>query len=31
MQREIARADDHEGRKGLLLRFLETLGIGFDS
>ena len=31
MQREIARADDHEGRKGLVLRFLESLGIGFDS
>jgi glycine/D-amino acid oxidase-like deaminating enzyme len=31
LQREIARADDHEGRKGLVLRFLENLGIGFDS
>jgi glycine/D-amino acid oxidase-like deaminating enzyme len=31
MQREIARADEHEGRKGLVLRFLENLGIGFDS
>jgi len=26
-----ARADNHEGRKGLVLRFLESLSIGFDS
>jgi hypothetical protein len=31
MQRELARADANEGRKGLILRFLESLGIGFDS
>jgi len=31
MQRELARADANEGRKGLALRFLESLGIGFDS
>ena len=31
MQRELAQADANEGRKGLALRFLESLGIGFDS
>ena len=30
-QRPGACADNHEGRKGLVLRFLESLGIGFDS
>jgi glycine/D-amino acid oxidase-like deaminating enzyme len=31
MQRELARADENDGRKGLALRALERLGIGFDS
>ena len=31
MRREVIRADDHEGRRSLLLRALDTLGIGFDS
>ena len=30
-RRELARADDHEGRRGLLLRTLDAIGIGFDS
>jgi hypothetical protein len=28
---ELARADRNEGRRGLLLRTLDALGIGFDS
>lgn len=31
VQREIDRADRNEGRRGLLLRTLDALGIGFDS
>ena len=31
VQRELARADAHEGRRGLLLRTLDAIGIGFDS
>jgi glycine/D-amino acid oxidase-like deaminating enzyme len=31
VQRELARADEHEGRRGLLLRTLDAIGIGFDS
>jgi glycine/D-amino acid oxidase-like deaminating enzyme len=31
MQRELARADRHAGRRGLLLRALDRFGIGFDS
>ncbi len=31
VRRELARADRNEGRRGLLLRSLDTLGIGFDS
>jgi glycine/D-amino acid oxidase-like deaminating enzyme len=30
-QRELARADRHEGRRGLWLRTLDRLGLGFDS
>jgi hypothetical protein len=28
---ELDRADRNEGRRGVLLRTLDTLGIGFDS
>jgi glycine/D-amino acid oxidase-like deaminating enzyme len=31
VRRELARADRNEGRRGLLLRTLDALGIGFDS
>jgi len=31
VRRELARADEHEGRRGLLLRTLDAIGIGFDS
>ncbi len=31
MRREVIRADEQEGRRGLILRLLDTLGIGFDS
>ena len=31
MRREVIRADEQEGRRGLILRVLDTLGIGFDS
>jgi hypothetical protein len=31
VQRAIADADEHEGRRGLVLRALDRLGIGFDS
>lgn len=31
MQRELDRADANHGRRGLLLRTLDSLGIGFDS
>jgi glycine/D-amino acid oxidase-like deaminating enzyme len=31
VRRELARADRNEGRRGLLLRTLDGLGIGFDS
>ncbi|MES2209922.1 MAG: FAD-dependent oxidoreductase [Chloroflexota bacterium] len=31
VRRELARSDDHEGRRGLLLRTLDAIGIGFDS
>ncbi|OGO57115.1 MAG: hypothetical protein A2V85_18095 [Chloroflexi bacterium RBG_16_72_14] len=31
MRREVIRADDHEGRRSLFLRALDTLGIGFNS
>jgi glycine/D-amino acid oxidase-like deaminating enzyme len=31
VQRELARADARDGRRGLLLRTLDALGIGFDS
>jgi glycine/D-amino acid oxidase-like deaminating enzyme len=31
VQREMARADADEGRRGLILRTLDSLGIGFDS
>jgi glycine/D-amino acid oxidase-like deaminating enzyme len=31
VQHELARADEHEGRRGLLLRTLDAMGIGFDS
>ncbi len=30
-RRAIQRADDNEGRRGLWLRFLDRLGVGFDS
>ncbi len=31
VRRELARADDNEGRRGLLLRTLDVVGVGFDS
>jgi glycine/D-amino acid oxidase-like deaminating enzyme len=31
VRRELARADRNDGRRGLLLRTLDALGIGFDS
>lgn len=31
VQRELARADAREGRRGLTLRLLDAMGIGFDS
>lgn len=31
VRHELARADEREGRRGLLLRTLDTIGIGFDS
>lgn len=31
VRHELARADDNDGRRGLLLRTLDSLGIGFDS
>ena len=31
LQREYARADEHEGHKSRFLRTLESMGIGFDS
>ena len=31
VRRELDRADRNEGRRGLLLRTLDELGIGFDS
>jgi glycine/D-amino acid oxidase-like deaminating enzyme len=31
VRRELARADRNEGRRGVLLRTLDALGIGFDS
>ena len=31
VRRELARADRNEGRRGVLLRILDALGIGFDS
>ncbi|TAL07091.1 MAG: FAD-dependent oxidoreductase [Chloroflexota bacterium] len=31
VRRELARADANEGRRGLLLRTLDAIGIGFDS
>ncbi len=31
MQRELARADRDDGRRGLVLRTLDRIGIGFDS
>ena len=31
VRHELARADRNEGRRGLLLRTLDALGIGFDS
>ena len=31
VRRELDRADRNEGRRGILLRTLDTLGIGFDS
>jgi len=31
VQRELARADENDGRRGLLLRTLDALGMGFDS
>jgi len=31
MQRELRRADERHGRRGLLLRALDRVGIGFDS
>ena len=31
LRREVIRADEHEGRRSLLLRALDALGIGFDS
>ena len=31
VRRELARADDNEGRRGLLLRTLDAVGVGFDS
>ena len=30
-QRELARADANQGRRGLWLRALDALGLGFDS
>jgi len=30
-QREIARADRNQGKRGLWLRTLDRLGLGFDS
>jgi hypothetical protein len=30
-QREMARADRQEGRRGLWLKTLDRLGLGFDS
>jgi len=30
-QRELARADEREGRRGPWLRTLDRLGLGFDS
>jgi len=30
-QRGLARADENEGRRGLWLRVLDSLGLGFDS
>ncbi len=31
VRRELARADENEGRRGLLLRTLDAVGVGFDS
>ena len=31
VQRELALADEHEGRRGAVLRALDAIGIGFDS
>jgi hypothetical protein len=31
VRRELDRADRNEGRRGLLLKTLDSLGIGFDS
>jgi glycine/D-amino acid oxidase-like deaminating enzyme len=31
MRRQVIAADEHEGRRGLFLRAMDTLGIGFDS
>jgi glycine/D-amino acid oxidase-like deaminating enzyme len=31
VRRELDRADRHEGRRGILLRALDAIGIGFDS
>jgi hypothetical protein len=31
VRNELARADANDGRRGLLLRALDGLGIGFDS
>ena len=31
VRRELDRADRNEGRRGLILRILDALGIGYDS
>jgi hypothetical protein len=31
VRRELDRADHNEGRRGIILRALDALGIGFDS
>ncbi|MEO8208047.1 MAG: FAD-dependent oxidoreductase [Chloroflexota bacterium] len=31
VRRELARADENEGRRGLILRALDAIGVGFDS